>query len=257
MKKKRLVFTLLYDKGYFCLSRNFRLQAVGNFDWLLRNCSFDKMLFALDEVCIIDCTRDIRDNRDDFFGCVERLNSLSFAPVSVGGWIRSAQDAEKSFASGADKLIINTALFDNTDLISELRDRYGSQSIIASLDVDESGTCLKSQGRISTDLSISSAIKLVEKLGVGELLINSIPKDGTGTGLDMHLIRSVRSSTSLPIIFTGGIGKPEHLIEGYVDGGVMGITTSNLLNFVGNSILKTRESLYNNGVDLPVWPLPF
>ena len=254
--KKRLVFTLLYNDGKFCLSRNFRLQAVGDFEWLLHNCRLDKMLFALDEVCIIDCSRGITNNRSQFYKCVEKLNSLSFAPISVGGWIRKKADAELAFDCGADKLIVNTPIFDQTDLIEELVKTYGSQAVVVSLDVDGEKICYKRQGRESTGLNLYKAIDLVERLGAGEFLINSIPRDGTGQGLDLELIKDVLQRTKQPVLFTGGIGQPDHFVDGYRQAGATGLATSNLLNFVGNSILKTREYLYSKGIDLPVWDSP-
>ena len=254
--KKRLIFSLLYDRGRFCLSRNFRLQAVGNFDWLIKNCRFDKMLFALDEVFIINCSRDGLGCDDGFLECVERLNSLSFAPVAVGGWIRSVRDAELAFGSGADKLVLNTAFFEYPELIELLRIRYGRQALVASLDVDQAGVCWKRQGTVETDLHILDGIDLVERLGAGEILINNIARDGTGIGLDIQCIIATRKAATVPVVFTGGVGKPDHLIEGYLEAGAMGIATSNLLNFVGDSILHTRKILCSSGVDLPVWVYP-
>lgn len=256
MKKKRLIFSLLYDRGKFCVSRNFRLQAVGDFDWLLKNCRFDKMLFALDEVCIINCSRGSNAYEEDFQRCLKRLNRLSYAPVTVGGWIRCMEDAEAAFSCGADKLMLNTSFFEKPDLIQNLRARYGRQAIVASIDIDQSGVCWTRQGTISTRLGMIECIDLVERLGSGEILVNSIARDGTGNGLDLRSIKIAMGVATVPVIFTGGVGKPEHLVEGYLEGNAMSIATSNLLNFVGDSILRTREILYRNGVDLPIWENP-
>jgi cyclase len=251
--KKRLVFTFLFSNGKFCLSRNFRLQAVGDFEWLLRNCNLESMLFALDEVCIVDCSRNSTSDKREFLRCVEKLNTLSFAPVTVGGWIRKISDAALAFGSGADKIIVNTPIFEQSDLIEELVQTYGSQAVVASLDVNAEMNCLKRQGHESTGLTLSESIDLAESLGAGELLINSIPRDGTGSGLDLKLIQHVLKQAKQPTIFTGGIGQPAHFFDGYVQAGAMSLATSNLLNFVGDSILMTREYLYREGIDLPIW----
>jgi cyclase len=133
MAKKRLIFTLLYDSGSFMLSRNFRLQKVGDINWLEKNYGFSNVGFSIDELIVLDVSRNER-NRDEFSEVLKTLTNDCFAPIAAGGGINSLADATKLLRSGADKIVVNSALHSNKQLISELAQEFGRQCIIASVD---------------------------------------------------------------------------------------------------------------------------
>jgi cyclase len=107
MLKKRIIFTLLYDSGNFMLSRNFRLQQVGNLTWLQRNYNFSHIAFFIDELIILDVSRGER-NTDNFCETLKKLTSDCFVPIAAGGGVRSIDYARRLLRSGADKIVINT-----------------------------------------------------------------------------------------------------------------------------------------------------
>jgi cyclase len=134
MLKKRVIFTLLYDSGYFMLSRNFRLQKIGDLQWLKKNYNFSHITFSIDELIILDVTRGER-NEELFHEHVRLLNEECFVPIAAGGGIREVEQARKLLHSGADKVVINTLLIEDVDVISEIAKEFGQQSIVASVDV--------------------------------------------------------------------------------------------------------------------------
>ena len=131
MLKKRIIFTLLYDSGNFMLSRNFILQKVGNAEWLEKNYDFSKLSFYIDELIILDVSRKHK-NQTEFFEILKSITKKSFVPVSAGGGIKSVQDAHSFLRSGADKVVINSAIFDQPVIVNEIAREFGKQSIILS-----------------------------------------------------------------------------------------------------------------------------
>src|SRR3989338_5402086 len=133
MLRKRIIFTLIYNDEYFMQSRNFRLQRVGNIHWLEKNYQFQKIAFSLDELIVLNVTRN-DTNINKFSKTIAQIRKDVFIPVAAGGGIRNMTDAEVLFQHGADKIVLNTTLRTNQNLVKQLVNRYGSQSIIASVD---------------------------------------------------------------------------------------------------------------------------
>ena len=132
--KKRIIFTLLFSRGKFFLSRNFRLQSIGNLNWLQKNYNFNNVSYHIDELLILDVTRDKKD-KQQFCEVVNQLSENIFVPLTVGGGISSLEDASLYFKFGADKVALNTSLFKNPSVVNEISKVYGRQCLIASLDV--------------------------------------------------------------------------------------------------------------------------
>ena len=123
MLKKRVIFTLLYDNGYFMLSRNFRLQKVGDLQWLKKNYNFSHIAFSIDELIILDVTRGER-NEEKFHDHVRSLNEECFIPIAAGGGIRTLEQARRLLRSGADKVVINTLLAENSSVITKISKEF-------------------------------------------------------------------------------------------------------------------------------------
>ena len=258
MVKKRLIFTLLYSDGFFVLSRNFRLQKVGNFFWLQTNYNFSKISHSIDELVVLDVSRGHR-NLDDFCAVLRLLSQGCFAPIAAGGGVRNIEDARKLLRSGADKVVINTSLFEQTGFISDLADEFGHQCIVASIDVKfESNVGYQiwsGDGAYQVQGPANVWIEKISQGPVGDIYLNSIDRDGTGQGYDLELLDLLPINVSKPVILAGGVGNATHLIEGLTDTRVDAVATAHLFNFVGNGLEYARQTLISKGFDLPVWDI--
>jgi len=255
MLRKRIIFTLLYNEGFFVQSRNFRLQKVGDINWLEKFYKFNKIAFSLDELIILNVSKNDK-NLDAFCETVSRLVEGTFIPVAAGGGIRSMQDAEKLFKSGADKIVLNSALYNDEVLIENLVKRYGSQSIVASIDyktTDGKHEVYIADGSEKISLSFDDFLLKIKNLQIGEIYLNSIDRDGTGFGYDFSLIKTTNSLVTKPLIIAGGAGNSKHFEEALKYNEISAVATANLFNFVGNGLPKAREILINNGENLADW----
>jgi cyclase len=253
--KKRLVFTLLYQQGGFYLGRNFRLQRVGDLNWLQHNYPFAAIATAIDELVILDVSRDQSD-RAAFCAAVAQVSGNCFMPLVLGGGIRSLADAETLVSNGADKLLLNTALASDPDLVRELVAIYGSQCIIASVDYRiENGSFIvyTHHGRQRLDHPLQCYIEHLASLQVGELYLNSIDRDGTGQGYCLASLAQLGGATHLPVILAGGAGNQYHLLEGLQCVGVDAAATANLFNFIGDGLPNARAHLIDNGIAMARW----
>src|SRR3990167_5562639 len=242
MLRKRLIFTLIYHDGYFTQSRNFRLQHVGDINWLQKNYQFKEVAFSLDELIILDASRHEK-NIMAFSNMISEFRQNIFIPVAVGGGIKTLEDAEILFQCGADKIVLNSVLETNEILIKNLVNRYGSQSIIASIDYKKNGDTISifiKNGESKISRSLDDYIKHIESLNAGEIYLNSIDRDGTGFGYDIETIQSIAKKIHVPLIIAGGAGNEQHLIDGLKINGVNGVATANLFNFIGDGLLNAR-----------------
>jgi cyclase len=255
MAKKRLVFTLLYQQRGFYLSRNFRLQRVGDINWLQHNYRFASIATAIDELVILDVSRDQTD-RAAFSAAAAEVSANCFMPLVLGGGIRSLADAETLVSNGADKIVLNTALATDPDLVRELVALYGSQCIIASVDYRvENGSFVvyTHQGRQRLDQPLQRHIEQLAALQVGELYLNSIDRDGTGQGYLLESLAQLGAASHLPVILAGGAGNQHHLLEGLQGAGVDAAATANLFNFIGDGLPRARAHLLHHGIAMARW----
>lgn len=252
MLRKRIIFTLIYSNGYFMQSRNFRLQKVGDINWLEKNYKFQSIAFALDELIVLDATKTEK-SLATFAQIVNRLVDDVFIPIAAGGGIRSIEDAELLFHNGADKIVLNTPLVEDQRLVQELVKKYGSQSIIASVDykkVNGIGEVYIKNGTERIEHSLVDYLKYLEILQVGEIYLNSIDQDGTGFGYDSDTISEIADIINIPLIIAGGAGNEKHLNEGLKMAGVSAVATANLFNFIGDGLPQARAKLFDNGQNI-------
>lgn len=257
MLKKRLIFTLLFSDGYFVLSRNFRLQKVGKIDWLQRNYDFSNVAFNIDELVVLDVTREHRDV-DAFCDALKKVSAGCFAPISAGGGITSVGCASKILRSGADKIVVNSALWDDPSLVRAITGEFGRQCVVGSVDVqsDEGGEfgILTRNGTHILEMPATEALKSGVCDQVGEIYLNSIDRDGTGQGYDLNTLDFLPGCCRLPVILAGGVGNATHLAEGLADERVDAVATAHLFNFVGDGLYKARQALLRCGAELAYWP---
>lgn len=255
MVKKRLIFTLLYDKGAFMLSRNFRLQRVGDVNWLKKNYNFSHIAESIDELVILDVTRDARDP-DKFCADVERVVEGCFMPLALGGGVASLGYVRQLMEAGADKIIVNTVLYKDPEFVRDLVRHYGSQCVIASIDykrADDDYVVYTNNGRDVVESSLESVLKMVLQLGVGEIYLNSIDQDGAGQGYCMDVLSRLGGEITVPIIMAGGAGNFRHLLVGIEHSSVDAVATANLFNFIGDGLPRARNELLSAGISLARW----
>ena len=253
MLTKRLIFTLLYDSGSFMLSRNFRLQKIGDLDWLEENYGFSTVGYAIDELVVIDVSRHGK-NTPQFCEDLKRLTHDCFAPITAGCGIRTLEHVHQLLRSGADKVVVNTALHDEPELVEEIATEFGRQCIVASIDIQKINNVyqvFKNNGTVKVGESLEHTLLKCTGLSIGEIFIYSIDRDGTGNGLDLEILEFVKSVKDLPLILMGGIGNADHIIAGLRDNRVDAVATGNLLNFMGDGLLRARELAIRGGVILP------
>lgn len=255
MLKKRLIFTLLIDAKAFQLSRNFSLQQVGNLDWLFNKYRAEAILHSIDELVVLNVSK--KENEfDSFVTVLEELSKKCFMPIAAGGGIRNVEQAKRLFRAGADKVVLNSALFSNVDLIYQIARTHGQQSVVASVDyrlVDDLRSIYIDQGRTKIEKSFEEAFEHLSSLPIGEVYLTSIEQDGTGRGYDMDTLQLIQNWVNVPIIASGGVGKFEHLYDGMQINRVTGVSTAHLFNFIGNGLQLARAHLSSQGISMASW----
>lgn len=252
MKKKRLIFTLLYDSGNFMLSRNFRLQKVGDFQWINTYYNFKKLSFSIDELIILNVTRG-KKRQEEFLETIRKIINCVFVPVSIGGGIESMEAAKQLFMWGADKIVLNTCLSENPSLVVSLVKQFGSQSIIGSVDYKNENGVVRiytHNGTVALDVDFKTYIAYLQESGVGELYLNSIDKDGTGQGYALDTLFPYLNHVNIPVILAGGAGNVVHLSESIVHEKIDAVATANLFNFIGDALPNARAMMIEKGIAL-------
>lgn len=256
MLRKRIIFTLLYSDGFFMLSRNFRLQKVGDYEWLNKFYDFSKVSQFIDELVILDVSRGERDYYK-FRSTVEKVSKSCFVPVAVGGGVDTVDKARALMNTGADKIVINTHLFDRA-FIKDISGVFGNQSIVGSVDIVgssmDSFEVLTQNGQNKLFMSLDALCSKLNSLPLGEVYINSISNDGTGNGLDLDLGSMIGERLNFPVILAGGIGNKIHITEGLNHMHIDAVATAHLFNFIGDGLRYVREYAVNEGISLAQWP---
>lgn len=168
-----------------------------------------------DEIVFLDISATV-EGRKTLFEKVRRTAEVISVPLTVGGGIRSLQDAEKAFDSGADKVSINTAAVENKGLITQIADQFGRQALVVAIDAKRVGNSFRvfvRSGTQDTGLEVVAWAREVEALGAGEILLTSIDRDGTRMGYDIELTDAVSRAVRIPVIASGGAGEIRHFLE--------------------------------------------
>lgn len=255
MLKKRLIFTLLYDHGYFMLSRNFRLQRVGDLDWLMEHYDFARTATQIDELVLLNVERT-RDDIAGFERCLQMLNDHCFVPITAGGGVRSIDDAERLLRNGADKILINSLAATNEGEVHQIASAFGDQSVVLGVDLrltDSRIEAVTNCGQLPVPYSASKYLARLTGLPAGEWYLNSVSRDGTGQGFHYELLDLLPLSLKNPVILAGGASKPEHFSRVLSDPRVSALSTAHLFNFVGDGLMHVRAHLLESGFNLPLW----
>ena len=197
-----------------------------------------------DELIFMDVVASLY-GRNNLSHIIKRAVKSVFTPITVGGGIRTADDVTHMLRSGADKVAINTAAVAKPELISEMANRFGSQCIVVSIEAKRRGEgqweVYTDNGREKTGLDAVAWAKQAVALGAGEILITSVDREGTKQGFEVELTRAVSTAVSVPVIASGGMGKPEHLVEAVKTGRADALAMADILHYKRATIGDLRQ----------------
>jgi cyclase len=203
-----------------------------------------------DEIVILDvtATTEARRTRARTVASVARE---IFVPLSVGGGIRSVDDAAAVFDAGADKVAVNTAAIEDPDLIPQIAARYGSQAVVVAIDAKRAGDHFEvytHSGRARTHRDALSWAREATARGAGELLLTSIDRDGTKSGFDLDLTSAISTAVQIPVIASGGAGAPDHFAEVFKAGHADAALAASIFHFEEHAIMSLKQFLAARGV---------
>lgn len=207
-----------------------------------------------DELTFLDINASA-DSRATQLEWVRQVACKVFIPFTVGGGIRTVEDFRAILREGADKVAVNSAAIMNPGLISEAAEKFGSQCVVVAIDAkrreDGSGwNIYKNGGRVDMGLDALEWAVRAEKLGAGEILLTSMDGDGTRAGYDLELTRAVAESVNIPVIASGGAGKPEHFYEALVEAKAEAVLAASLFHYRELEIRQVKEYLRDRGVSV-------
>lgn len=209
-----------------------------------------------DELTFLDITAS-SDNRQTMVGLVGRVAEEVFIPFTVGGGVRSADDARRLLRAGADKVALNTAALDRRELISELSAEFGAQCVVVAIDArarrDQDGAgggwevCTHG-GRRPTGVDAVAWAATCAELGAGEILLTSMDRDGTKEGFDLALTRAVSDLVPVPVVASGGVGTLQHLVEGVTEGRADAVLAASIFHRSHHSVADAKAYMSSAGV---------
>ncbi|AGF48744.1 imidazole glycerol phosphate synthase subunit HisF [Candidatus Kinetoplastidibacterium galati] len=208
-----------------------------------------------DEITFLDITAT-SENRDLILPVIEKVASKVFIPLTVGGGVRKITDIKKLLNAGADKVSINSSAVENPSLVKEASEYYGSQCIVVAIDarrVSKKGDYPKWEvlikgGRQSTGMDAVEWAKKMSSYGAGEILLTSMDKDGTKTGFDLELTRTISDSLPIPVIASGGVGNLQHLADGIIEGHASAVLAASIFHFGIHTINECKDFMANLGI---------
>lgn len=259
MIKRRLIPVLYIKNGLIVQSEGFSYHhIIGNVVSEAKRYNS----WNVDELIYIDISReknyDLR--RDDYNinaynsigAIISEISKVCFMPLTFGGGIRTIDDISFRIQNGADKVTLNTGVFENPKLITQAAEKYGSQAVVISMDyriIDGQPIVFTNFGQKNTDKTVYNWVKECENLGAGEIFLNSIDRDGKANGYDIETISKVITSAKLPVIACGGAGSPENFVELAKKTDVSAIAAGNIFHFTELSYPRTKILLKKEGLN--------
>lgn len=260
MVKKRVIFKLIFKDDAFYLSRNFSLQKAGDTFWLFEKMKFQKISNFVDELIILNASENNKSNPlpKNFKNSVKSLMKKTFIPLTIGGGLTNLTQIDECFKLGADKVILNSAVKNNPNLVNQCSKKYGAQAISIGVDFRSFNNDIKSKYFSFVNngkekfLSLKEHIKLIKKMSFGELMLTSIDMDGTGFGFDVKVLDIIDKDINFPVLLSGGAGKPEHFEDLIKNKKISALITGNLYNFLGNGLEVLRQKIISRGINLRI-----
>lgn len=213
-----------------------------------------------DEIVFLDITAS-SDDRATMVDLARRVAEEVFIPFTIGGGIRSVDDARGLLRAGADKVSVNSAAIARPELVTELAEEFGSQCVVVAIDGrrrDPEATSLGDVptgfevythgGRRPTGIDVIEWAQRAESLGAGEILLTSMDRDGTREGFDLVMTRAVAEATNVPIVASGGVGTLDHLVDGVVEGGADAVLAASIFHFREHTVADAKALMAASGV---------
>ena len=207
-----------------------------------------------DELVFLDITASHED-RDIMLDVVRRTAEQVFMPLTVGGGIRTLDDIRMLLQAGCDKVSINSMACKNPEFVRQAAERFGSQCIVVNIDprrVQREGKefweVFINGGRVPTGLEAVAWAERVEELGAGEIVVTSMDRDGTKEGYDLPITSAVSEKVQIPVVASGGAGRPEHLVEAILVGKADAVLAASIFHFGEYSISQTKRLMAENGI---------
>ena len=207
-----------------------------------------------DEIVFLDITASA-EKRDTLIDVVRRTAEVVFIPLTVGGGIRTVEDARALLEGGADKVSVNTSAVLTPLLVSACADRFGSQAVVVAVDAgrqDDSWKVYTHGGRIRTELDAVAWAREAVRLGAGEILLTSMDRDGTRDGYDLELTRAVSRAVTVPVIASGGCGTLEHIVEAFRDGEADAALAASIFHYRTHSIAECKKYLKERNIHVRI-----
>jgi imidazole glycerol-phosphate synthase subunit HisF len=205
----------------------------------------------VDELILVDISATREDRRPDISGIRDVASECS-VPLTAGGGVRSVDDVRELLRAGADKVCVNSAAYESPEVIRDSVRAFGTQCVVGSIDFrrrpDGTCECYSHSGTKPTSRNPIVWARELEQLGVGEILVTSIDRDGTMEGYDLPLLKEVAASVSIPVIASGGAGIYLHFYEAIVDGGASAVAAASMFHFTQQTPLGAKDFLGKRGV---------
>ncbi len=204
-----------------------------------------------DEITFLDITAT-SDARDLILHIIEAVASKVFIPLTVGGGVRTVDDVRRLLNAGADKVSMNSAAVANPQLVFDASQKYGSQCIVVAIDAKQTGDnrweVFTHGGRKATGLDVVEWAQKMEQLGVGELLLTSMDRDGTKSGFDLALTRAVSDAVNVPVIASGGVGDLQDLADGIVQGHADAVLAASIFHYGQHTVQEAKRFMAERGI---------
>ena len=205
-----------------------------------------------DELVFLDITAS-SDARDTMVDVVTRTAEQVFIPFTVGGGIRSVEDARRMLRAGADKVSVNTAAVQRPDVIAEIADEFGAQCVVVAIDArrGEAGSGFEvftHGGRTGTGIDALEWATRAEALGAGEILLTSMDRDGTRDGFDIELTRAISERVNIPVVASGGVGSLDHLVAGVLEGKADAVLAASIFHFGEHTVHEAKAHMAAHGI---------
>lgn len=203
-----------------------------------------------DEIVFLDITAS-SDKRDILLDVVKRTAEVVFIPLTVGGGVRTEEDARLLLESGADKVSINTAAINHPELLTHCANRFGSQAVVIAIDAKREGdswVVYTHGGRTRIDLDAVKWAKQAVEMGAGEILLTSMDRDGTKIGYDLELTRTISEAVHVPVIASGGVGTLDHIYDAFTEGLADAALAASIFHYKTYTVQETKEYLKDKGI---------